>query len=88
MDGLLFNRQHENWAAPIIFLVSLGLSVWLFSNQTQYEGIVPKHVDWIGDVTFAVGFLLAFVSYAIYMRTVRVVDLRDHIASNAVAAPS
>jgi purine-cytosine permease-like protein len=85
VDGLLFNRKHENWAAPIIFLVSLVLSIWLFSNQTQYEGIVPKHVDWIGDVTFAVGFALAFVSYAVYMRTRRVVDLRDHPAVNAAA---
>jgi nucleobase:cation symporter-1, NCS1 family len=83
VDGLLFNRKHENWAAPIIFLVSLALSVWLFSNQTQYVGIVPKRVDWIGDVTFIVGFVLAFVSYAVYMRTRRVVDLRDHIAVNA-----
>ena len=49
---------------------------------------MPKRVDWIGDVTFIVGFVLAFVSYAIYMRTVRTVDLRDHIASNASAAPA
>ena len=86
VDGLLFNRRHENWAAPIIFLVSLVLSIWLFSNQTQYVGIVPSRVDWIGDVTFIVGFALAFVSYAVYMRTRRVVDLRDHIAVNATAA--
>jgi nucleobase:cation symporter-1, NCS1 family len=85
VDGLLFNRKHENWAAPVIFLVSLVLSVWLFSNQSQYTGIVPTRVDWIGDVTFVVGFVLAFVSYAVYMRTRRVVDLRDHIASNASA---
>jgi nucleobase:cation symporter-1, NCS1 family len=83
VDGLLFNRKHENWAAPLIFLVSLVLSIWLFSNQTQYVGIVPKHVDWIGDVTFVVGFALAFVSYAVYMRTARTVDLRDHPAVNA-----
>ena len=42
VDGLLFNRKHENWAAPIIFLVSLGLSVWLFSNQTAVRGHRPQ----------------------------------------------
>ena len=83
VDGLLFSRKHENWAAPIIFLVSLVLSIWLFSNQTEYVGIVPNRVSWIGDVTFIVGFGLSFITYAVYMRTVRVVDLRDHPAVNA-----
>ncbi len=86
VDGLLFNRKHENWAAPIIFLLALGLSVWLFSDQTQYLGVVASRVSWIGDVTFIVGFVLSFVAYAVYMRTARVVDLRDHIASNATPA--
>ena len=83
VDGLLFSRKHENWAAPVIFLVSLLVSIWLFSNQTEYVGIVPSRVNWVGDITFVVGFALAFVSYAVYMRTTRVADLRDHPAVNA-----
>ena len=83
VDGLLFSRKHENWAAPVIFLVSLVVSIWLFSNQTEYVGIVPNRVNWVGDVTFIVGFALAFVGYAVYMRTTRAADLRDHPAVNA-----
>ena len=80
VDGLLYSRKHENWAAPVIFLVSLVLSIWLFSNQMQYVGLVPSSVDWIGDVTFIAGFGLSFLSYAFYMKKFRSADLVDHVA--------
>ena len=88
VDGLLFSRKHENWAAPVIFLVSLVLAVWLFSNQTEYVGIVPSRVDWIGDVTFIVGFALAFVTYAVYMRAFRAAHLREHPAVTVTVTAS
>ena len=40
-----------------------GLSIWLFSNQTEYVGVVPKHVPSVGDLTFEVGFLITAVVY-------------------------
>jgi hypothetical protein len=39
------------------------VSIILFSNQTEYVGIVPKHVPSVGDLTFEAGFLLTAVIY-------------------------
>ena len=44
-------------------LVGGGLSIWLFSNQTKYVGLVPRHVPSAGDLTFEVGFVLTAVIY-------------------------
>ncbi len=41
----------------------MGLSIWLFSNQTEYVGPIPTHVPAIGDITFEVGFVLTAVIY-------------------------
>jgi NCS1 family nucleobase:cation symporter-1 len=53
-----------NWAGPIAMLVGLVVSVWLFSNQTNYVGPVPTANPNLGDSTFFVGFLLSAVCYA------------------------
>jgi hypothetical protein len=39
------------------------LSIWLFSNQTEYVGVVPSHVPAVGDLTFEVGFVITAVIY-------------------------
>jgi hypothetical protein len=44
------------------------VSIWLFANQTDYVGLVPKHVGAFGDITFEVGFVLAALLYAIFFR--------------------
>jgi NCS1 family nucleobase:cation symporter-1 len=44
-------------------LVGMGLSIWLFSNQTEYIGLIPTHVPAIGDITFEVGFVITAVVY-------------------------
>ena len=38
------DRDYRNWAGPIAMLVGAVVSIWLFSNQTKYIGIVPTHV--------------------------------------------
>jgi len=43
--------------------VGMGISIWLFSNQTEYVGLVPTHVGSAGDLTFEVGFVLSAVIY-------------------------
>jgi NCS1 nucleoside transporter family len=62
-EGLLFNRQYSNWAGPVAMLVGMGLSIWLFSNQTEYVGPVPTHFPAVGDITFEVGFVITAVVY-------------------------
>jgi NCS1 family nucleobase:cation symporter-1 len=43
----------------------MGLSIWLFSNQTEYTGPIAKHHPGVGDITFAVGFVIAAAGYAV-----------------------
>jgi purine-cytosine permease-like protein len=63
--GLLYDVRHRNIAGPVAMLVGMGLSIWLFSNQTEYTGPIPKHHPGVGDITFAVGFVIAAACYAV-----------------------
>jgi len=65
-DSLLFDATHRNLAGPIAMLAGLLLSVWLFSDQQAYVGVVPSHIKSFGDITFAVGFAIAAASYAAF----------------------
>jgi NCS1 nucleoside transporter family len=60
---LLFATRRTNWAGPVAMLVGMGISIWLFSNQTEYVGLVPTHVGSAGDLTFEAGFLITAVVY-------------------------
>ena len=59
-------------------LVGIVVSVWLFSNsnQTEYVGVVPKHVPAVGDITFVAGFALSAVLYLLLRRADRRLRLR------------
>jgi NCS1 family nucleobase:cation symporter-1 len=63
VERLLFDRKHANWAGPVAMLIGGGVSIWLFANQTEYLGVVPKRVGSAGDLTFEVGFVLTAVIY-------------------------
>jgi NCS1 nucleoside transporter family len=62
-EALLFDTKHTNWAGPVAMAAGMGLSIWLFSNQTEYIGVVPSHVPSVGDLTFEVGFVITAVIY-------------------------
>src|SRR5262249_1489350 len=62
-ERLLFDKRHTNWAGPVAMLAGMGLSIWLFSNQTEYVGVVPSHTPDVGDLTFEVGFVVTAVVY-------------------------
>ena len=62
-EALLFATRRTNWAGPVAMLVGMGISIWLFSNQTEYIGVVPSHVGSVGDLTFEVGFVITAVVY-------------------------
>jgi NCS1 family nucleobase:cation symporter-1 len=59
---------HRNWAGPIAMAVAAVVSIGLFSNQTVYVGVVPASFPDAGDLTPAVGFVLAAVLYAVLFR--------------------
>jgi NCS1 family nucleobase:cation symporter-1 len=67
-ETVTFDPKYRNWAGLIAMVVAAGVSIWLFSNQAQYVGMVPQAVPEIGDITFEVGFLLAFGLYALLYR--------------------
>jgi cytosine/uracil/thiamine/allantoin permease len=62
-EALLFATRRTNWAGPVAMLVGMGLSIWLFSNQTEYLGVVPTHFPSVGDLTFEVGFVITALVY-------------------------
>jgi nucleobase:cation symporter-1, NCS1 family len=62
-EALLFATRRTNWAGPVAMLIGMGISIWLFSNQTEYVGVVPSHVGSVGDLTFEVGFVITAVVY-------------------------
>ncbi|WP_375401511.1 purine-cytosine permease family protein [uncultured Amnibacterium sp.] len=67
------SARYTNWPGFIALVVGIVISVWLFSNQTLYTGIIAapteKFADGfvadygIGDLTPLVGFVLAIVVY-------------------------
>jgi NCS1 nucleoside transporter family len=63
IERLLFDRNHTNWAGPVAMVAGGGISIWLFSNQTKYVGVVPSHNGHFGDLTFEVGFVLTALVY-------------------------
>jgi NCS1 nucleoside transporter family len=68
VSGYLFDRRHNPWAGWVSMLVAMAVSIWLFSNQTQYVGVVPKAHPAFGDIAFEVGFLLAAGLYWLLFR--------------------
>jgi NCS1 nucleoside transporter family len=64
IDKLLYAKWYQNWAGPIAMVVGIAVSILLFSNQTDFAGIIAKHVPALGDIAFLVGFVLAAAVYA------------------------
>jgi NCS1 nucleoside transporter family len=63
LERLLFDRKHAVWAGPVAMAVGGGVSIWLFSNQAKYTGLVPSHNGNFGDLTFEAGFVLTALIY-------------------------
>jgi NCS1 nucleoside transporter family len=64
ITAIIEDRKYLNWAGPIAMFVATVVSIWLFSNQTKYQGVIVKHHPAVGDLTFEIGFLIAAVLYA------------------------
>jgi NCS1 nucleoside transporter family len=63
--ALATDTSRNIWAGFVAMLVGMVVSVWLFSNQTKYVGLVVKHHAGVGDITFLVGFALSAVLYVV-----------------------
>jgi len=65
VDGFLYDKAHNPWAGVVSMATGMIVSIWLFSNQTEYVGPVPHSNPSWGDSTFEVGFVIAAVLYAV-----------------------
>jgi len=70
-SALLEDRAYVNWAGPIAMALGMLLSIWLFSNQSEYVGVVPKAHPRFGDLTFEVGFAVSACTYVVLRRVLR-----------------
>jgi nucleobase:cation symporter-1, NCS1 family len=59
------STRHVNLAGPLAMGAAMIVSIFLFSNQQLYVGLVAQAVPAIGDLAFEVGFVLAFALYAV-----------------------
>ncbi|HEY2506763.1 MAG TPA: cytosine permease [Streptosporangiaceae bacterium] len=66
--GFLFDRKHNPWGGFVAMAVGIALGIWLFANQTDYVGVVPKHWPAFGDLGFEVGFVVSALLYALFFR--------------------
>jgi nucleobase:cation symporter-1, NCS1 family len=87
VDGFLFDRKHNPWAGFAAMAISIGLSIWLFANQTDYVGVIPRHFPAVGDLTFEVGFVLAALLYAAFFRLQRSGRTEEALVVPGEAAP-
>jgi NCS1 family nucleobase:cation symporter-1 len=68
--------KYSNWAGIISFVVATVVSIWLFSDQTFYSGVIVKAttpatkfaISSIGDLTAIVGFILAGLLYFVLFK--------------------
>jgi purine-cytosine permease-like protein len=67
---LLADPRTRNWPGFFSFLTGLVVSVALFANQALYVAPIPRAVPAVGDLTFAVGFVLAAGLYLVLGRGV------------------
>ncbi len=65
------HARYRNAAGVIAFLIGLVLSVWLFSNQVFYTGLIPKSAPAVGDLTAIVGFVLSAAAYYLIFTAIK-----------------
>jgi NCS1 family nucleobase:cation symporter-1 len=65
VDGFLYDKTHNPLSGVIAMAIGMAVSIPLFSNQTEYVAVVPKHWSSVGDITFEVGFVIAALVYVV-----------------------
>ena len=68
VDGFLFDRRHNPWAGVVSMAVAIAVSIYFFSDQTEYKAKLVVDYPKLGDLTFEVGFVIAAVLYAIFFK--------------------
>jgi len=70
IQAMIGDRRYLNLAGPIAMAAGASISIWLFSDQTKYVGVIAGDHPGIGDITFEVGFVIAALLYlVVYLLT-------------------
>jgi NCS1 nucleoside transporter family len=80
VDGVLADagrRGSSEQVGVIAMVVAVIVSIWLFANQTDFTGVVPKHHPAWGDITFEAGFAIAAVLYYLLFKLARTRPEKD-----------
>jgi len=62
-ERIFYDTHHQRLQGAVAMLVGLIVSIYLFSNNAIYLGVVPKANPDVGDLTFIVGFAVAGAIY-------------------------
>ncbi|TMG23585.1 MAG: cytosine permease, partial [Chloroflexi bacterium] len=62
-ESIFYDTKYQRWQGAAAMAIGLIVSVWLFSNNIIFTGLVPAANPGIGDITFVVGFLLTGILY-------------------------
>lgn len=65
-ESIFYDTRHNRWQGLVAMAVGLVVSVWLFSNNSLYVGVVPNANPAFGDLTFIVGFVISGVLYYVF----------------------
>ena len=68
VEQLMHGRRHNPIAGVLAMAAAMAISIPLFSNQTDFIGVLAKHWPQLGDITFEAGFVLAAVFYWLLFR--------------------
>jgi purine-cytosine permease-like protein len=63
LTRLALKSGFHNPRGAIAMAVGMVVSIWLFSNQTEYVGKLVQHHPGLGDITFLVGFAVSALVY-------------------------
>ena len=66
--ALITDRKHNPWIGPLAMALGMAVSIPLFSDQTDFTGVLAKAHPSLGDLTFEVGFVLAGAIYLVGFR--------------------
>jgi nucleobase:cation symporter-1, NCS1 family len=62
-EKVFYDTSHQRWQGFTAMAIGLIVSIYFFSNNALYLGVVPKANPGVGDLTFVVGFILTAVLY-------------------------
>ncbi len=68
VDGFLYDKSHNPWSGAVAMAIGMIVSIWLFSNQSEYVGPAPAHWPALGDITFEVGFVVSALLYFVFFQ--------------------